>query len=70
MYFTTRKKRCALLILLTCTILLGSFPVLQAKVDKLSFRYDSGYSWNGAYVYGAYPGETVRKLLDAAAEML
>ena len=68
MYFTTRKKRCALLILLTCTILLGSFPVLQAKVDKLSFRYDSGYSWNGAYVYGAYPNETVQTIMEASED--
>lgn len=66
MHFTRGKKQCVLFVIVLCMALLGSSLMLQAKLDKLSFRYDSGYRWEGDYVYGAYLNETVKTLKDAA----
>ena len=68
MHFVDGKKKRVALILIICMAVLGSSRLLQAKLDKLSFRYDSGYTWQGDYVYGAYVGETVQTLVNAAED--
>lgn len=62
------KKHGIFGIFLICFVILASTSVLQAKVERLEFQYESGYSWEGEYIYGAYPNETVQYLFEMAQD--
>lgn len=68
MCFAAVKKKCILWMVVLCAVVFGSLVLSQAKLEQLSFRYDSGYSWEGAYVYGAYPNETVQTITEASED--